>query len=138
MYTRHLEVPILDAYPTRVEAAVYNRVRLALHRAGGQSLRAPVPGLKHLDVIVQPEAWIVVDRAFGDVPVAAWTAFEDTGRDALHTDVSCRLQTHNQYAGMVLKAVKVFLQEGFTDDPDVDDNDHAVLPFPGNNTSGAP
>ncbi len=79
MYQRHDEVPFLVERMADMEAVYFNRVQLALRRLNGR-IRLPIPGLKTLDLIVQPAAWIVVDRAFNDVPVIAWSDFDTDTR----------------------------------------------------------
>ncbi|NCF10315.1 MAG: hypothetical protein GWP66_06505 [Gammaproteobacteria bacterium] len=74
-YTRHEEVPVFEHRPGGLDANRFNRVCLALKRAGG-ALRFELPTLRHLDLILQEDAWIVVDRDLNDVPLVAWTAFE--------------------------------------------------------------
>ena len=70
MYWRHEEIVRLSAWPTKVEARHFNLARRAMARLKGE-LRLPMRGLKTLDLIVQDGAWIIVDRAMNDLPIAA-------------------------------------------------------------------
>ena len=79
LYTRHNEVPLLHNREGKVEAVYYNEVQTALKKLGRQ-IRFPIPKLKHLDLILQKDAWIVVDRALSDFPVLAWTSFQTENR----------------------------------------------------------
>lgn len=104
MYSRHDEVPVFEYRESRLEAAHFNRVQLALKRLG-EGLRLEIPGLKTLDLILQRDAWIVVDRAFNDIPVAAWTDFERERPDDLNAPVHCRIRLYHANAGVVLSQV---------------------------------
>ncbi|WP_018993503.1 MULTISPECIES: hypothetical protein [unclassified Thioalkalivibrio] len=101
MYSRHTEIPTLDTRPGwQVEARYYNQVALALRRLGPE-IRLPLPILKHLDLILQPDAWVVVDRVLNDMPVVAWTAFRAAHRHNLHRPVACELRLYHSMAPMV-------------------------------------
>lgn len=104
LYTRHEEVPVFEHRPTRLDANTFNRACLALKRAGG-SLRFALPTLRHLDLILQADAWIVVDRDLNDVPLVAWTAFELDPERRLHRPVVCRLRLFHAQAGLLLGKV---------------------------------
>jgi hypothetical protein len=101
-YTRHNEILILDSVPGHVEAQYFNVAQTALKRVGEQ-WRFKIPGLNHLDVILQEDAWIVVDRVLNDMPVAAWTNFQTEGRDNLHEPVACDIRIYHFAARMVLQ-----------------------------------
>lgn len=79
LYTRHLETPAYERKQTQLDATHYNHVCMALKRMSEQ-VRLSIPGLKTLDLILQADAWIIVDTALNDVPVAAWTEFDSTLR----------------------------------------------------------
>jgi hypothetical protein len=102
-YTRHDEVPVYEQRGGMVDATFYNHVQVALKRIG-KYLRMPIPGLRTLDLILQHDAWIVVDRALNDLPVAAWSDFHREG-SALHLPVTCRIRLYHGNAGMILKRV---------------------------------
>ena len=70
LYTRHDEVPQLGSRAGKVNANYYNHVQTALKRLGNQ-IRLRIPKLKHLDLILQKDAWIVVDITLNDIPVVA-------------------------------------------------------------------
>jgi hypothetical protein len=114
MYTRHNEMPQLDSRAGKVEAVYYNDVQTALKRLGSQ-IRLRIPELKHLDLILQPDAWIIVDRVLNDVPIAAWTDFEARKRDNLHEAIPCEIRFYHYAARMVLnrtlKAMDEMLRE---------------------------
>ena len=101
-FNRHNEIIILDSKPGNVAAHYYNVAQTALKRSG-EPFRFRIPTLIHLDLIVQNDAWIVVDRVLNDMPVAAWTNFETEGRDNLHEPVNCEVRIYHFAARVVLQ-----------------------------------
>ena len=101
MYSRHNEIPVFETRHVTVEAALFNQVTLRLKRFP-KGIRLAIPGLKTLEVILQPDAWIVVDKAFNDVPVAAWVDFETAHRDNLHLPIGCHIRLFHANAAIVL------------------------------------
>jgi len=101
LYTRHDEVPQLSARAGKVDALYYNHVQTALKQLGNQ-IRLRIPKLKHLDLILQKDAWIIVDITLNDVPVAAWTLFETKGRNSLHEPIRCEIRFFHYAATMIL------------------------------------
>jgi len=102
MYERHIEVPPLQVRAQwYLDARHFNRVRAALRQLGPE-LRLSPPGLKHLDLILQRDAWVVVDRVLNDMPVVAWMEFRASGRTSLHEPIPCELRFFHAYAGMIM------------------------------------
>ena len=101
-YTRHNEVLILDRRPGDVDANYFNQAHTALKRIG-QQIRFKIPTLNHLDLIVQEDAWIVVDRVLNDIPVVAWADFQTDGRDNLYKPVACEIRLYHFAARMILR-----------------------------------
>lgn len=101
LYTRHDEVPQLSARAGKVDALYYNHVQTALKQLGNQ-IRLTIPKLKHLDLIIQKDAWIIVDIVLNDIPVVAWTNFETKGRDSLHEPIQCEIRFFHYAASMIL------------------------------------
>ena len=102
MYNRLQDIPVYEFREGSVDARYFNRVQVALHRLG-ESIRFAIPKLKHLDLILEPQAWIIVDRVLNDIPVAAWTEFNTEHRDNLHQPVACRIQLYHANAGLILE-----------------------------------
>lgn len=129
MYTRLHDIPILELRDTRIDALYFNHVQVA-HKKLGSSIRYRIPELKHLDLILEPDAWIIVDRVLNDIAVAAWTDFESRGRTSLHEPISCKLRLYHANANMILKrtldAMEMMLGEQLMNN----DNDVRVVPFP--------
>lgn len=136
MYTRHDEVPVLGSRAGKVDALYYNHVQTALKRLGDTHLadsqmRLQIPGLKHLDLILQKDAWIIVDRVLNDYPIAAWTNFETEHRDSLHEAIVCEIRLFHYAASMILKrtleAMEILLGEALREQLPEQKSD--VLPF---------
>lgn len=130
LYNRHNEVPVLTARQGKVEANHYNHVQTAIKRLGAE-LRFRLPKLKHLDLILQKEAWIVVDRALYDYPILCWTEFQTDHRENLHEPIVCEIRIFHYAASMILKktinAMELLLGEELANcEPD---DDFSVLPF---------
>ncbi len=100
-YTRHNEVLVLDRHTDQMDAGYFNRAQTALKRAREQ-IRFKIPTLNHLDLIVQKDAWIVVDRVLNDMPVVAWTDFKTDGRDNLHEPIPCERRLYHFAARMIV------------------------------------
>ena len=107
-YTRLDEVPAYEVRPERIEPRQWARVRRALHRVGGP-LRLDLPGLRSLELILQADAWVVVDAAQGDLPIIAWTGFSPV--TALHLPVDCELRYYHLY-GTAVRARALDLMDG--------------------------
>jgi hypothetical protein len=129
MYTRHDEVPVFEYRDGLLDAVHFNHVQVALNRLG-ESLRLSIPRLKTLDLILQRDAWIIVDRAFNDVPIAAWTNFDMDRREALHTPVHCQIRLYHANAGILLKRVLEAMEMLLGEQLEAGDNSHTVIDFP--------
>jgi hypothetical protein len=107
------DVPVYAQRPDAIEAAHYNLWRRARQRYG-HPLRLELPGLSGLELILDDEAWVVVDARQFDLPVLAWVEFQDHDR-ALHTPVPCTLNYYHYAAsrlrGKVLDIVQRALDE---------------------------
>ena len=129
-YTRHNEILILDRRPGAVDANYFNQAHTALKRIG-QQIRFKIPTLNHLDLIVQEDAWIVVDRVLNDIPVVAWTDFQIEGRDNLHQPISCEVRLYHFAARMILRTTLDAMEDILGHSLVEQDNDKTekVLPF---------
>lgn len=135
LYTRHNEVPVLRQHDSQVAANYYNHVQIALNRLG-QQIRFRIPRLKHLDLILQKDAWIVVDRVLNDYPIVAWTDFEAGHRKNLHEPINCHIRYFHAAATMIkvrtLEAMELLLGEELADRVSNNQFEEAnVIPFRG-------
>jgi hypothetical protein len=130
LYTRHDEVPQLSSRAGKVDAIYYNHVQTALKQLGDQ-IRLTIPKLKHLDLILQKDAWIIVDITLNDVPVVAWTSFESRGRTSLHEPIQCEIRFFHYAASMILnrtlEAMELMLGEALGQE--LSDKKSSVLPI---------
>jgi len=99
-YTRHDEVPLLHTREGKMDAIYFNHVQTALKRLGPQ-IRLRIPKLKHLELIIQRDAWIVVDLALSEFPILCWTDFQTQHRDNLHEAVPCEVRYFHYGASMI-------------------------------------
>ena len=102
MYTRLDEVPVFERRDGSLDAHYFNDVQVALKRIGA-SIRLRIPKLKHLDLILQKDAWIIVDRVLNDVPIAAWTDFQADRRTSLHEPIPCQIRLYHINAKIILQ-----------------------------------
>lgn len=109
-YNRHNEVPILDTYPDSIEAKYFNVAQTALKRSQ-DPIRFRIPTLNHLDLLVQEDAWIIVDRVLNDIPIVAWTNFQKDGRNNLHEPIPCEIRLYHFAARMVLNTTLNAMQD---------------------------
>jgi len=113
-----------------VKALYYNHVQAALRLLGPQ-IRLKIPKLKHLDLIIQKDAWIIVDTVLNDYPVAAWVNFETEHRDNLHEPIQCEIRFFHFAASMVLnrtlEAMELMLGEQLAEHLSSDST--TVIPF---------
>jgi hypothetical protein len=130
MYDRLDDIPVFARRPSKVSATHYNHVKLALKRLG-EEIRLVIPRLKHLDLILQEDAWIIVDRVLNDVPIAAWTEFQTEHRENLHKDIDCMIKLYHMNADLILdrtlEAMELLLSEELPDMLPDDLSD--VIPF---------
>jgi len=123
-------MPKLHTRHGTVNATHYNHVQTGLKRISEQ-IRYQIPKLKHLDLILQKDAWIVVDRVLNDVPILAWTEFEVDHRESLHEPIECEIWFFHYAASMImnrtLEAMELMLGEELSEDDT--DNSFDVIPF---------
>lgn len=91
----------LRILPKTIDAACYNRVRLALRRIG-KPLRFELPNHRGLEVILDDHRWLCVDTLHESRPVLAWMDFQTDNRSALHEPVHCRVHLYHMHAGLVM------------------------------------
>ena len=104
MKSRLSDVPTLKATPTYIESMYYNRVRIALARIGNP-LRIELINLRGLDIVIDDEVWVCVDRTLNDLPIFAWTDFEHGARKNLFEPIACRLRFYHNHADLICGTV---------------------------------
>ena len=104
------DLPIYELIESSITAANYNLVQIAFNRLG-QPIEIPLTGLRRLELILDREAWIVLDHDMNDIPIFAWTDFQAEGRSALHEPVSCLLKSYHMHANVILERVREFMEQ---------------------------
>ncbi|MDH5376859.1 MAG: hypothetical protein OEX00_00880 [Gammaproteobacteria bacterium] len=104
MYTRLNEVPHLAEMNTTVDALHFNAIRVALLRLK-PPIRLPLTGLRGLEILLEPDLWLVVDSSLNDLPVLAWSDFDVSHRDALHKPIACRMRFFHSHAAVIIGKV---------------------------------
>lgn len=102
MMWRLKEVPIYSSFPTQVEAIHYNQIRLALRRLANP-IRLELINQRNIDMLIDNDSWVCVDRNMDDMPIAAWTDFETQDRNNLLAPVKCNLHYYHGAAGMIVR-----------------------------------
>jgi len=115
-------IPRYSSEKTQIDARLFNEVRLSFLRLDA-SIRFSLPGLRHLDIMLDEETWICVDNSLNDIPVFAWTEFETHHRANLHEPISCMLFTYHQHADVIIEQVKKSIYEILDDQLHPDKND---------------
>ena len=113
MASRLDDIPVYEQRPVTVAATEYNRVHIALNRLG-EPLRIPLQDLRTLELILEHEAWIVVDTGLNDIPVMAWTGFQVDHRQTLHEPIPCLLKIYHAHALVISDKVTKLMQEVLT------------------------
>lgn len=137
MYLKIDKIPALHSRTEYLSARHYNRIRLGLIRAGGP-LRLELAGLRGMDIILDRDAWICVDRTFYDLPVLAWEKFETTQALTLHAPVRCRLHHYHINADFISATVMAAVLRAVKDLAAANSKGTTatvVRPFPGTRVS---
>ncbi len=100
MDTPH-EIPPWRIFHKQIEAACYNRVRLALLRIENP-LRIALTRHRGLDVILYDDSWLCVDSFAEDQWVMAWRDFQIHARDNLYEPIACNLCLYHHCAGLIM------------------------------------
>jgi hypothetical protein len=104
------DIPVYELREASVSAADYNLVQIAFNRLG-EPVEIPLTGLRRLELILNRDAWIVVDHDQNDIPILAWTDFQGEGRSTLHESVPCQLKTYHMHATVILEQVTEFMEK---------------------------
>jgi len=122
------ELPVYETLQVTLDANRYHHAARAVRELG--PLRLPLHGLRELAVVVQADAWVVVDGTLDDLPVMAWSDFVPDPEGPLHRPVRCRLRLFHAHAGLLveraLEALELLLGEALGDPGDAAGR---LLPF---------
>jgi hypothetical protein len=104
MRSRLDDLPVFESRQLSMRAEDYNLVHIALNRLGNP-IRVELPRLRTLDLVLEKDAWIVVDRSLNDIPVVAWIDFKVSHRQTLHEPVACERRTYHTHALLIVDKV---------------------------------
>ncbi|SFL03597.1 hypothetical protein SAMN05216302_102743 [Nitrosomonas aestuarii] len=91
----------LRIFPKKIEAACYNRARLAQLRTKS-ALRVSLQKHRGLEVILNADNWLCVDSFAEDQPVLAWCDFEVHARSDLHRPIATKLWLFHSCSGLIM------------------------------------
>ena len=128
MRSRLDNLPCFETRQTQVKALHYNLVQVALKRLGSPLLYA-LPKLRTLDLYLERDAWIVVDRSLNNIPIMAWIDFDTGGRSSLHEDIPCTLKIYHSHAGILIKKIMEAMTLLIGEQLDLPDDKADVLPL---------
>jgi hypothetical protein len=113
-----------------MSAEHFNTVQLALKRLS-KTIRIELPKLRTLDLLLDKDAWIVVDHSLNDIPVIAWTDFDAKDRANLNQAIPCQILIYHQHATLivekVMEAMEIIIGEKL--DEQVSESDAKVIPL---------
>lgn len=104
MSSRLDDIPVFERRDTTLDANLYNLALIALKRLG-HDLRFPLPKLRTLELIIEKDAWIIIDNSLNDIPVAAWLEFRREHHDVIQEPIHCELRLYHKDAGIILDRV---------------------------------
>ena len=103
------DLPIYAQRDDEVSAKLYNLWRRAkLHFPC--PIRLTLPDHPGVVMILEEREWVCANERQGDLPLLAWVAFEDQGRNALHEPVRCKLNYYH-FAASKFRAPALVLME---------------------------
>lgn len=104
----------LRIFPKKIEAACYNRARLALLRLENP-LRVTLQRHRGLDVILSNVNWLCVDSFAEDQPVLAWCNFKVHARSNLHRPIATDLWLFHSCSGLIMGSALDDLQQSLNE-----------------------
>lgn len=108
------ELPAYVIQSSQIHPNLYSLVHTALKHLG-KSIRLELPRLRSLDLILEEDAWVVVDRDLNDIPIIAWVEFVTKHRTALHEPITCERRMYHAHAlvivDKVIEAMQIMLGE---------------------------
>jgi|GEM_PF-5076826 len=98
----------IRSIPHTLEAALYNRARLALLRIGNP-LELELEGLA-IDIVLENTCWVGYHSHQTSLPLIAWDGF-DTGRSALDAPVSCTVHLYHHHSWLLMPRILLTLEK---------------------------
>ena len=132
MRSRLDDIPVYERRQATLDANLYNLALIALKRLGND-LRLPLPQLRTLDLIIEKDAWIIIDNSLNDIPIAAWIDFKREHHDAIQEPIHCELRLYHKDADIIfdraLEAMGLLLGEQLSALHPEETSDSDVIPF---------
>jgi hypothetical protein len=113
MYERLRDCPVLNEYPSRIAAPVWNVWRRYWAREH-RPLCFGLAALPPMSMLLDEREWVLTDSSLYDMPVLAWSDFQDEGRSTLHAPVSCRVRDYHQGATKIRDQALQLMAEELT------------------------
>lgn len=96
------DIPAIRSMPYTLDAALYNRARLALLRIGNPlELELEKTGI---DLVLENTRWVGYHCQQVSLPLIAWDGF-DPGRSALDAPVACTLHLYHHHSWLQLPRI---------------------------------
>lgn len=130
MSSRLDDIPVFERRDAVLTANLYNLALIAQKRLESE-LRLPLPQLRTLDLIIDKDAWIIIDTHSNEVPVAAWLDFRREHNNTIQEPIQCELRLYHKDADIildrVLEAMELLLGERISELHPDEESD--VIPF---------
>lgn len=108
------EFPALRIMHKRLDAGVYNQIRIGLLREQ-LPWRVQLAPIRCLVCILDERAWVCVDDCHHDQPIMAWTNFKIAQRKSLDAPIECELHLFHMHAGLVMGSALDALAQAVAD-----------------------
>lgn len=103
-------MPVYQHQQTDIDASLFNLWLRSKHFIA-YPIRFPLEGYRDLVMILEEHEWLCADESQNDMPIISWIEFQDKGRDALHTPVSCTLNFYHFAANKIVDGVQKLMQQ---------------------------
>ena len=111
MYDRLRDLPLLDSYPSKIPAGVWNAWRRYIGRKHFEACFG-LEGLPPMSLYLDKDSWVIIDSSLYDLPILAWTAFAEPEGRGLHEPVPCIVWHYHQGASRIRnRALELMQQE---------------------------
>lgn len=110
MYERLRDCPVLNEYPSRIPATVWNVWRRYWMRFARPTCFG-IEGLPPMSLILDEREWVLVDTSLYDMPILVWSDFLDHGRASLHEPIGCIVRDYHQGAAKIRNQALALMAE---------------------------
>jgi len=96
------DIPPLRSIPYRLDAELYNHVRLALLRIGNP-LELELENIG-IDLVLEDSCWVGYHCQQTSLPLIAWEGF-DSQRSTLYTPVACTMHLYHHHSWLQMPKI---------------------------------